>query len=352
MISFVNDYSEVGHPKVIDKVLSLTSEKNPGYSSDEHTKNAIELIRKKTKCPDAYVQILVIGTQANLIAATAFLRPHEALITVETGHVFEHEVGSIESTGHKCISVSGKNGKITLNDLTKVCEDKHWGKAGILNVKPKLVYISQTTEVGTFYTENELRELREFCDEYNMYLYCDGARLASAIDCSDVGFEQLAKYCDAFYIGGTKNGAIMGEAMVIINDRLKEDFFSIAKQRGGILSKGFLLGAQFEALLSNNLYEEIGRHQNKMADYLREGLRELDISINYESCTNQIFTNFENKILMKLKNKFIWETINKVNDDTTEIRLVTSWSTTKEEVDEFISSIREILNNDNEAKQI
>lgn len=346
MISFVNDYSEVAHPIVLEKLLSMSSEKNQGYSNDNHSKNAVELIRKKINNKDAYVQILVIGTQTNLIAAASFLRPHEALITVDTGHVCEHEVGSIESTGHKCINVKGIDGKITINDLKQVCGDKHWGNAGILNIKPRMVYISQTTEVGTYYTKKELAELRKFCDEYNLLLYCDGARLASALDCSDVGFEDLAKYCDAFYIGGTKNGAMMGEALVIINDSLKEDFFYIAKQRGGILSKGFLLGAQFEALMTDNLYEKIGYHQNKMADRLRVGLDKLNISIKNKSETNQIFAIFKNNILEELKDKFMWETISTINESETEIRLVTSWSTKKDDVDALINAIRELDNNE------
>ncbi|NVF11540.1 aminotransferase class I/II-fold pyridoxal phosphate-dependent enzyme [Anaerococcus sp. AGMB00486] len=345
MISFINDYSEVAHPKVLENLALLSNEKNPGYSNDKHSKIATNLIKSKIDDNNAYVQILVIGTQTNLIAAAAFLRPHEALITVETGHVHDHEVGSIESTGHKCITVKGESGKITIDDLKRVCSDKYWGNAGILNIKPKMVYISQTTEVGTFYTKEELTQIRKFCDDYGLYLYCDGARLASALDCSDVTLKDLAKLCDAFYIGGTKNGALMGEAMVIINDKLKEDFFYIAKQRGGILSKGFLLGIQFETLMSNNLYEKIGEHQNKMANLLREGLKKLNIEIINESKTNQIFAIISNNILDKLRNKFAWETIN-TSDDSTEIRLVTSWSTKKEEVNSFINSISEYLENE------
>lgn len=216
MISFVNDYSENAFPEILEMLIATNYEGNVAYSNDEHSKRATALIREKIRCETADVQILMGGTQTNLVAFAAFLRPHEAVIAVHTGHICVHETGAIESTGHKCLEVKGADGKVTPKDIEKVCAPQHWDHAGILAVKPKMVYISQSTEVGTVYSAAELRSLRKVCDEHGLLLYCDGARLASALDCSDVTFPLLAEVCDAFYIGGSKNGALFGEALVIV----------------------------------------------------------------------------------------------------------------------------------------
>ena len=340
MISFVNDYSENAHPDILKALWDTNLEGNTAYSGDYHTERAINLIRKKIKNDEAEIQILTGGTQTNLIAACAFLRPHEAVIAVSSGHICVHETGAVEGTGHKCIEVKGHNGKVTTQDIEEVCGPQHWEHAGILCVKPRMVYISQTTEVGTVYTAEELLELRRVCDKYNLLLYCDGARLASALDCSDVTFPTLAEVCDAFYIGGTKNGALFGEAMVILNDALKSEFKFIAKQRGGMLAKGWLLGLQFEILMNNNLYEQIGRHQNKMAQYMKGQLFELGMSFTYDSPSNQLFVIFDNNLLKKLSNEFAYEIISVIDDKRTEVRLVTSWATEKKSIERFIERIR------------
>lgn len=343
MISFVNDYSENALPEILEAMTATNLEGNPGYSGDAHSANAAAMIREKVGVPNAAVHILVGGTQTNLVAIAAFLRPHEAVITVETGHIHVHETGSIEGTGHKCLPVKGKDGKVTPEDVEAVCGPSYWGAAGILVVKPKMVYISQCTEVGTVYTKEELLALREVCDKYNLLLYCDGARLASALDCSDVTLPLLGELCDAFYIGGTKNGALFGEALVIVNDRLKEDFMYIAKQRGGVLAKGWLLGIQFETLMKDDLYERIGHTLNEKAKILREGLQALGVKFSIESPSNQLFPILPDAVLDRLRDRFAWETISKVDEAHTEIRLVTSWATKEEDIHTFLEALQEEL---------
>lgn len=343
MISFVNDYSESACPEILKVLVDTNMEGNTAYSSDKHTLKAVQLIRKKIKSPNAEVQILVGGTQTNLIAVASFLRPHEAIIAVSTGHICVHETGAIESTGHKCIEVAGIEGKVIPEDIEKVCGPQYWEHAGILCVKPKMVYISQSTEIGTVYSVKELQMLRSVCDKYGLFLYCDGVRLASALDCSDVTLPILAEMCDAFYIGGTKNGALLGEALVITNDSLKNEFRYIAKQRGGMLAKGWLLGLQFEILMENNLYENIGRHQNKMAHRLKNGLLKLGVKFAVNSPSNQLFPIFRNDILQKLEKDFAWEVINVFDENYTEIRLVTSWATQTMDVDAFLTRLEDIM---------
>ncbi len=341
MISFVNDYSENACPEILEALKKTNYEGNSAYSSDSHSDLAAKFIRKKINREDAEIQVLMGGTQANLIAFSAFLRPHEAVIAVRTGHICVHETGAIESTGHKCIEIDGFEGKVTSDDIRKVCAPQHWDHAGILTVKPKMVYISQSTEIGTVYSEKELRELKDTCKKFNLLLYCDGARLSSALDCSDVSLPVLAELCDAFYIGGTKNGALFGEAMVIINPELKTDFRYIAKQRGGMLAKGWLLGLQFEILMQNGLYEKNGKHANRMAAILRDGLKKLGFKFSVESSSNQQFPIFPNYILEELSNDFSWEVINIFDKNNTEIRLVTSWATQEESVKAFLKRVKE-----------
>lgn len=342
MIRFVNDYSENACPEILEELIKTNLEGNPGYSGDAHSAMARKLIRRKIQCDTADVQVLCGGTQTNLIAAAAFLRPHEAIIAVHTGHICVHETGSIESTGHKCIEVDGIDGKVTPEDVDEVCGPQHWDHAGILVVKPRMVYISQSTEVGTVYSLEELRKLREACDRYDLLLFCDGARLASALDCSDATLPDMAKYCDAFSIGGTKNGALFGEALVIVNPALQPEFRYIAKQRGGMLAKGWLLGLQFEVLMRDGLFERVGIHENRMAHRLKEGLDALGIPFSVESFSNQLFYIFPNEILSQLEGDYDWETINTVDADHTEIRLVTSWATQPEQVDQFLASLRKL----------
>lgn len=343
MYYFTNDYSENACPEILEKLIETNYERNFAYSNDKHSRAAEKLIREKIKCPNAEVQIMSGGTQTNLIAIAAFLRPHEAVITTEKGHIFEHETGAIESTGHKCIAVKGRDGKLFPEDIRKVCGPQHWDNAGILQVKPKMVYISNSTELGTVYTTDELRALRKICDEYNLLLYMDGARLGMALACTDVTYSLLPEIFDAFYIGGTKNGALFGEALVIVNDSLKDEFRYIAKQRGGMLAKGWILGIQFEVLMTDDLYINNGKHANRIAMILKKGLQELNIPFAVDSPTNQQFPIFDNSVLQKLKSDFTWETIDEIDEEHTEVRFVTSWATEEESVYQLLTAIKKVL---------
>lgn len=342
-LNFLNDYDELCCPEVINKINNLMSEKNHPYMNDCHTEEAANLIRNKIRNQNAEIIFLMTGTQTNLVAASAFLRPHEAIISVEDGHINVHETGSIESKGHKILSVNKKDCKLSPIDIEKICGPSYWDNAGILCVKPKMVYISQTTEIGTHYTKEELRALRSVCDKYNLYLYCDGARLGSALDCSDVAFEDLDEFFDAFYIGGTKNGALFGEALVIINDNLKKDIGFIAKQNGAVLSKGWLISSQFEALFNNSLYEKNGSHSNRMADLLRENLDKIGIEFYIRNASNQIFIILGNEEINKLRKYALFDIIEDFNEEKKVIRLVTNWSTRENEISALSKIIEKII---------
>lgn len=346
-VSFLNDYSETGCPEIIEKLAQIKLEKNLPYMNDLHTKNAKQYIRGKIGDSKAEILFMTTGTQVNIVAAAAYLRPHEAIICVEDAHINVHETGSIEATGHKCIPVKGSYGKVTVEDIEEVCGPKYWDNAGILCVKPKMVYISQTTEIGTFYTKEDLIALREICDKYNLYLYCDGARLGSALACSDVTLECLAKYTDSFYIGGAKNGAIFGEALVILNDRLKTDIGFIAKQNGAVLAKGWIISFQFEILMQNGLYEKNGIRATKMAMFLYERLKELDLKFFVESKSNQIFPILSDEMIFELKKNILFDIIDEYDDNSKIVRFVTNWMTKVEDINYLIDRIKEIKSIEN-----
>lgn len=343
-LNFLNDYSETGCPEILDKMKEIAIEKNLPYMNDVHTKRAKKYIKEKINNEEAVIQFMMTGTQTNLVAAAAFLRPHEAIICVNDAHINVHETGSIESTGHKCLTVKGEEGKVTVDDVEKICGPQYWDNAGILCVKPKMVYISQTTEIGTHYTNSELENLRKVCDKYNLYLFCDGARLGSALACSDVTFKSLAEYTDAFYIGGAKNGAVLGEALVILNDKLKEDIGYIAKQNGAVLAKGWIIGIQFEMLMKNGLYEKNGIHATKMANILKNELKNIGVKFSVETDSNQLFPILNNSVVNELKKYILFDTIRDLNKDEKVVRFVTSWTTKLEDVNFLIKTLNDILN--------
>ncbi len=338
MYRFTNDYSEGAHPRILNALNETNLEGNFGYSTDPHCDHARQLVAQAIGNPESAIHFVVGGTQANSTCLCAFLRPHEAAIAPATGHICVHETGAIEATGHKCLAADcGSDGKLTVEALRKVWQahpDEHM-------VKPRLVYISNTTETGAVYTTAELEALRKVCDELGLYLYLDGARLGSALAAGGASLKDLAKLCDAFTIGGTKNGALFGEVVCIQNPRLAEDFRYIIKQRGGLLAKGWLLGVQFETLFADGLYEQLGQHANQMALALKEGLQGMGFSFASDSPSNQQFPILPNALLEKLKGDFHWEVIAKNPDNTTQIRLVTSWATQQEAVDAFLQAVRQ-----------
>ena len=340
MYRFTNDYSEGAHPSILEAMTATNLEGNFGYGCDPHCEHAAALIRQKIGRPDADVHFFVGGTQTNATCICAFLRPHEAAIAAHSGHICVHETGAVEATGHKCIAMpAAPGGKLTpelVRQAVAAHPDEHM-------VKPRLVYVSNTTEVGGVYTTAELEALRAVCDELGLLLYLDGARLASALACGGASFEDLGRLCDAFYIGGTKNGAIFGEAVCIMNPALKPDFRYILKQHGGMLAKGWLLGVQFEQLMRSGLYEELGEHSTRMAQQLAEGLKGLGVEFLFESPSNQIFPILPDEVLAKLEGAFHWEVNATLEGGHSCIRLVCSWATQQAAVTAFLLAVEQAL---------
>ena len=340
MYRFTNDYSEGAHPSILEAMTATNLEGNFGYGCDPHCEHAAALIRQKIGRPDADVHFFVGGTQTNATCICAFLRPHEAAIAAHSGHICVHETGAVEATGHKCIAMpAAPGGKLTpelVRQAVAAHPDEHM-------VKPRLVYVSNTTEVGGVYTTAELEALRAVCDELGLLLYLDGARLASALACGGASFEDLGRLCDAFYIGGTKNGAIFGEAVCIMNPALKPDFRYILKQHGGMLAKGWLLGVQFEQLMRSGLYEELGEHSTRMAQQLAEGLKGLGVEFLFESPSNQIFPILPDEVLAKLAGAFHWEVNATLEGGRSCIRLVCSWATQQAAVTAFLLAVEQAL---------
>ncbi|HHV64596.1 MAG TPA: low specificity L-threonine aldolase [Peptococcaceae bacterium] len=343
MYSFKNDYSEGAHPRILEALLQTNQEQEEGYGEDCYSKQAVALLKKRLGREDLAIHFLCGGTQTNLTAISAFLRPHEAALAAESGHILVHETGAIEATGHKIISLPSRDGKVKLDRLEAALEahtDEHM-------VKPKLVFISNTTEIGTVYTKKELTALRDFCREHGLLLYLDGARLGSAL-CSeenDLELSDLPELLDAFYIGGTKNGALIGEALVICNDSLKEDFRFHMKQKGALLAKGRLLGLQFLELFKDNLYFELAAHANRMANMLAEGISKAGYSFFSHSPSNQIFPILPNSLIARLEKKYLFFVWEKIDEEHSAIRLVTSWATKEQAVEDFIQEINSFNKN-------
>jgi len=338
MYSFKNDYSEGAHPKILNALLESNVEQDAGYGEDRYTIRAVELLKQKIKCSDIDIHFFSGGTQTNLTAISAFLRPHEAVIAANTGHILVHETGAIEATGHKVISIEVSDGKLNPNHIKSALDahtDEHM-------VKPKLVYISNPTEIGSIYTKNELEQVSSFCRKNNLILFIDGARLGSALcsDENDFELSDLGRLADAFYIGGTKNGALLGEALVICKDFLKEDFRFHMKQKGALMAKGRILGIQFLELFKDDLYFDLARHANKMAHLLSNNIASLGYKFLIHSPTNQIFPILPNQIIEKLEANYLFYVWSKVDDDSSSIRLVTSWATREDAVISFVEDLK------------
>lgn len=331
MYRFVNDYSEGAHPKILEIMIKSNLEQNTGYGEDIHTENAKKYIKRHLKDDRVDIHFIPGGTQTNLLVVSSFLRPHQAVIAADTGHVNVHETGAIEATGHKVVVCKGIDGKLT-PALIQLTLDAHQDEHMVM---PKMVYISNSTELGTIYSKQELSDIYKLCKLKGLILFMDGARLASALTSvnNDIDLSELPKLCDVFYIGGTKNGALLGEALVIVREDLKEDFRFLIKQRGALMAKGFVAGIQFEGLFEEDLYFELGYHANGLADKIAMVLKELKYSFLTPTGTNQLFPIVENKVLIELKKEFAYSEQLKVNDDYTAVRLVTSWATTPESVE-------------------
>ena len=341
MIYFNNDYSEGCLPEIMDKLVSTNLEQTPGYGVDAYCVDAADKIRKLCGREDVAVHFLVGGTQTNLTVIAASLRPHQGVIAAVTGHISVHETGSIEATGHKVIEIPGTDGKISAEQIAQVAASQSESMDAVLTVQPKMVYISSPTELGTLYTLKELEEIRRVCDEYKLYLFVDGARMGYGLTArgNDVQLPDFACLCDAFYIGGTKVGALFGEAVVLANPSIAEDFRYLIKQRGGMLAKGRLLGLQFGVLLDNDLYYKVAGRANVLADRIRTAIHQLGYSFLVENTTNQIFPIFPDCLLAELSKEFCFTEMERVDENHRAIRLCTSWATTEENVDRLVDTL-------------
>jgi threonine aldolase len=341
MYSFKDDYSEGAHPRILNALTQSNFEQAKGYGEDSYTQKAVEMLKQRIGCDNIDIHLIPGGTQTNLTAISAFLRPHQAAIAANTGHILVHETGAVEATGHKIISMKSDDGKLTPSHI-KAALDAHTDEH---MVKPKLVYISNSTEIGSIYKKAELEQLSRFCRENNLFLYMDGARLGSALSCeeNDLELSDISTLVDAFYIGGTKNGALIGEALVICCDLLKEDFRFHMKQKGALLAKGRLLGIQFLELFRDNLYFELAKHANKMAGLIRDEIEKAGFGFVTDSPSNQIFPILPDRVVAELQENYAFYVWAKMDADSSAIRLVTSWATKEEAVSAFIRDMKKAL---------
>ena len=340
MISFRNDYSEGAHPSVLEAISEHNFETTCGYSMDPFCQQAADTVRALTACPDADVHFIVGGTLANSIVISAALRPWEGVIAATTGHINVHETGAIESSGHKVCSIEAPDGKLTPALVREVMRIHCDGKDEHM-VLPRMAYISDATELGTIYTKAELAALHDVCREYGLYLFLDGARMPAALvaEGNDLDITDFGKYCDAFYIGGTKNGLLFGEAVVITNNDLKPHFRNMIKQRGGMFAKGFLFGVQFSAYFKDGLWLDLARHAVTQAQRIAKAAEEKGYTLYAKSPTNQVFIVLSREKIAELEQKFAFEAFGHVDDEHEVMRFVCSWATKEESVDALIASL-------------
>ena len=337
MYSFQNDYSEGAHPAILEALNRTNLVQTLGYGEDPYCLEAASLIQQHCANTNSAVHFVSGGTQANLLCLAAFLRPYESVIAVESGHIATHEAGAIEATGHKVNTVKGQAGKISVAEIERVLaehSDEHM-------VLPRVVYISQPSEVGTIYSAAELQALSAFCKQANLYLYVDGARLGSALTspAADLCLSELRSLVDAFYIGGTKNGALLGEAIVINHPALQANFRYLIKQRGALLSKGRVLGVQFLTLFKERLFWELAEHANGMAGRLASGIKAQGYPFLSDSPTNQVFPIFPDALIEALQEEYLFYTWARMDASHQAVRLVTSWATPEAAVEQFLESL-------------
>lgn len=339
--NFKNDYTEGIHPRILKALKKTNMEQLEGYGEDRYCQKAIHVLRHKINNSKADIHFVSGGTQTNAIVISSVLKPYESVISTTTGHICTHEAGAIEHAGHKINEVASTDGKLSCKSIQSVLDvhtDEHM-------VKPKLVYISNATETGTLYRKKELEDLSKFCKSKRLLLYLDGARIGSAL-CSkdnDLTLAQLSQLVDVFYIGGTKNGAMLGEAIIVINDSLKGNFRFHLKQKGALLAKSRIFGLQFLELFKDDLYFRLAEHANAMAFKLSRSIEKMGFKFISKSATNQIFPIFKQDVIDRLGKKYgfyVWE---KVDDQYSAIRLVTSWATKEEAIDRFIEDLEACL---------
>lgn len=350
MIRFDCDYMEGCHPDILKLLEKTNFEQTEGYGCDRYCGKAKKLIlsacgfsgRKGKNVPE--VHFLVGGTQTNTTVIASILRPHQGVICADTGHVNVHETGAIESSGHKVLALASPDGKITAAQVEK-CWLDHVNDCNYEHiVQPGMVYISFPTENGTIYSKKELSDLYAVCRKYSLPLFIDGARLGCGLASAknDLTLQDIASFCDVFYIGGTKNGALFGEAVVIVDPALRKDFRYLMKQHGAMLAKGRLLGLQFMVLFEDALYFRLAAHADRMADMIRNALEEKGISFLFDSPTNQIFPIFPDNILKILEKKYSFAFWEKVGNDHTAVRICTSWATKEKDAASLVDALKKI----------
>ena len=337
MLHFENDYNKGAHPALLEALVQTNLEGLSGYGTDKYTVSAIEKIRQATKCPHAQVTFLSGGTQTNQVVIDALLQSYQGVIAAETGHISSHEAGAIEFSGHKVLTLPHQEGKLEPGLVRQYIEDFYVDGNHEHMVFPGMVYISHPTEYGTLYSKSELEQLAQICRQFEIPLFLDGARLGYGLAAdTDLDLATIAELTDVFYIGGTKMGALIGEAVVFTKNNQPKHFVPIVKQHGALLAKGRLVGVQFDRLFTDNLYLELGRHGIEMARQLRAILEEKGYPFYLQSPTNQQFIILENDQLEKLAQAGLaysfWE---KYDDNRTVIRLATSWSTSQEDLNEL-----------------
>ena len=341
MIQFQCDYNEGAHPVILQRLAETNMEQTVGYGEDTYCKEAVKLIKEACQREDIDVHFLVGGTQTNTTVIAHLLRPYQGVISAESGHVNVHETGAIESTGHKVLALPACEGKISAAQIDGVMR-AHLSEDGPEHmVQPGMVYLSLPTEIGTIYSLEELTSIRSVCDKYNLPLFIDGARLGYGLcaPACDVTLPALAQLADVFYIGGTKVGALFGEAVVIANEACKRDFRYSIKQHGGMLAKGRLLGLQFATLFTDGLYFDIARHAIDEAMRIKAALIQKGTHFLVDSCTNQQFPIFTNRQLEILSREFLFSVWQQIDSEHTAVRICTSWATKPENVDKLITAI-------------
>ena len=341
MVSFESDYIAGAHPEILKALTATNLEPAPGYGSDRFCESAKEKIKKAVGLPEAEVEFLAGGTQTNACIISTMLKDYEAVVSAKTGHISAHEASAVEYTGHEVLTIPGYNGKMKAEDLKAFVRDYYADEAHEHMPFPGMVYISHPTEYGTLYTKKELGEISKVCKEYDMSLFLDGARLGYGLlsKNTDVTIGDIAKLTDVFYIGGTKVGALCGEAVVFTKNNKPKHFLTSVKKRGALLAKGRLIGVQFDTLFTDDLYFKISAHAIEMADKLVKILKDNDIRFFMDSPTNQQFVVFENSRLEKLRETIAVSFWEKFDENHTVVRLATSWSTT----DEDLAALKEAL---------
>lgn len=342
MIYFNSDYTEGCHPAILERLAETNMEQTPGYGEDGYCAGAAKLIKETCGAPEAAVHFLVGGTQTNVTVIASALKHHQGVLTAATGHINVHETGALEACGHKCLALPSPDGKLTPEQVAAYVDAHYADESFEHTVQPKMVYISNPTELGTIYKKEELEKLYRVCREKGIYLFLDGARLGYGLACreNDMSLPDIARNTDVFYIGGTKVGALFGEAVVITNPELKTDFRYHIKQRGGMLAKGRLLGIQFETLFQENRYFEISAHAARLAEKLKDELTKTGVSFYVDSPTNQQFPILPDAMLEKLKENYTFSYQARVDETHSAVRFCTCWATKEEHVNALLNDIR------------